>query len=156
MFVKKFIFNSIILSLSLFVLTHCVYNSVSFGGQAVGTNPSSNNATDQSTVPTSAQMQPSVRALELAKKALQDANTVRVQNNLAPLQWNQDIADQANIHSKAMADTKVLSHDGFMDRYKNIGSKHPNLAMGENVAESFDQGDVAQTVTNMWMSDEPH
>jgi len=146
----KFLSNFVILSIAIFIVAYSANNILS-----------TQTSTTKTTAPVSSS---AAKALELAHEAFQYANEIRAQNNKAPLTWDQDVADQANIHSKVMGDTipkhqgdTKLSHDGFQDRFNNIYSKHSSLsAMGENVAETSEQPDVAKFVTDKWMGHPPH
>lgn len=63
-------------------------------------------------------------------------NQHRIDNDLAPLDWNNDIADIALEHSINMAQGNVeFSHDGFSDRMNIIAGKIPGFLGGaENIA----------------------
>lgn len=76
-------------------------------------------------------------------------NTYRAEHGLAPLAWSADLTDLAAAHSREMAASRRLSHDGFRDRRAHTQS---TLCV-ENVAHNFP---TAETLLDGWRRSPGH
>lgn len=94
---------------------------------------------------------------ELANLTHQQINEYRVSLELAPLELNAQISEQARIHSENMAQkTQKLSHDGFETRVKALKSDIAYRRAAENVAFNMGYHDpVSQAVTG-WIKSDGH
>jgi uncharacterized protein YkwD len=101
--------------------------------------------------PASAQGRPG----ESEQTLLQSANRERMMQGLAPLKWNDALAEAARQHALRMAQQNTLSHQlpgepNLTDRASQAGARFQILA--ENVAE----GPSTQVIHQMWMHSPPH
>ena len=87
-------------------------------------------------------------------------NQKRAENNLPPLEWSEDMAKIARMHSKDMADNKFFSHqgrDGSMvdDRADTLGFSKWK-AIGENIAYNRGYDKPADFACERWMLSQSH
>jgi uncharacterized protein YkwD len=97
---------------------------------------------------------PTIASLE--QSVLQQINQYRQQRGLPALRSNSTIAQQSRQHSQNMANSGVLSHNGFSGRVSTIGRTIRYRSAAENVA--FNSGfsnPVAQAV-NGWLNSPGH
>jgi uncharacterized protein YkwD len=85
-------------------------------------------------------------------------NAYRKAGNLPLFKWDDTIAQAAREHSRDMAlGTVDFGHAGFRDRVAKLGAALPGLkGAGENVFESDDPTEVAQTAVAVWLKSPPH
>ncbi|MCE0498771.1 MAG: CAP domain-containing protein [Methylacidiphilales bacterium] len=85
-------------------------------------------------------------------------NAYRKADNLPPLQWDFNIAKVARDHSRDMAVGEVdFGHDGFHERVARLGALLPGLkAAGENIFESDDPDQLAQSAVAVWLKSPHH
>ncbi len=115
--------------------------------QDSGALRSSRNLGRRATAPTTASLERSV---------LQQINKYRQDRGLPALTSNSTIVQQSRQHSQNMANSGVLSHNGFSGRVSTISKTIPYRAAAENVA--FNSGfsnPVAQAV-NGWLRSPGH
>lgn len=97
---------------------------------------------------------PTVASLE--RSVFQQINQYRQQQGLAALRTNRTITQQARQHSQTMANSGVLSHDGFDGRVATIGRTIRYRSAAENVAYNVGfNNPTAQAVTG-WLNSPGH
>jgi uncharacterized protein YkwD len=102
----------------------------------------------------------SVTAGDLERKVFGLLNTVRRSQGLEALEWNDDVAAVARLHSQNMADDKFFSHrgsDGSMvdDRADRLGLGAWRT-IGENIAYMRGYDDPAALAVEKWMESTAH
>ena len=102
----------------------------------------------------------SATAGDLERKVFSMLNSVRNSQGLAPLEWNDDVAAVARLHSQNMADDKFFSHrgsDGSMvdDRADRLGLGAWRT-IGENIAYMRGYDDPAALAVEKWMESTAH
>jgi uncharacterized protein YkwD len=85
-------------------------------------------------------------------------NQYRKENELPPLAWDEAIAREARVHSKAMAEGETgFGHSGFGDRAKRLSSLLPGFrGAGENVLMTDDPDAVADHAVTLWLHSPHH
>jgi len=85
-------------------------------------------------------------------------NQYRKENKFPPLLWDDGIAKVARFHSRNMAIGKInFGHDGFGDRVSQLKVVMIGLrGAGENVFETNDPDQVAQSAVITWLKSPPH
>ena len=99
-------------------------------------------------------------AARIERRAFQMINEKRAEKGLAPLEWNDELANMARFHSKHMAEFKFFSHkdqEGLMvnDRADKFGL-HEWRAIGENIAFNKGFDDPAAMAVQNWMESRSH
>lgn len=102
----------------------------------------------------------SATAGDLERKVFGLLNTVRRSQGLEALEWNDDVAAVARVHSQNMADDKFFSHrgsDGSMvdDRADRLGLGAWRV-IGENIAYMRGYDDPAALAVEKWMESTAH
>lgn len=102
----------------------------------------------------------SARIFELERQAYDILNQKRKENGLAPIEWNEDMAKVARLHSENMAKFKFFSHagqDGLMvnDRADSLGF-YKWKAIGENIAYNRGYANPAEFAAERWMLSPTH
>ena len=102
----------------------------------------------------------SFAARDLEKQVFQLLNTERESNNLALLEWNDDVAKIARLHSENMAKYKFFSHtglDGLMvnERADLLGIRRWR-AIGENIAFSRGYDKPGEFAVEGWLNSAKH
>lgn len=102
----------------------------------------------------------SARIFELERQAFDILNQKRKENGLAPIEWNEDMAKVARLHSENMAKFKFFSHagqDGLMvnDRADSLGF-YKWKAIGENIAYNRGYANPAEFAAERWMLSPTH
>ena len=97
---------------------------------------------------------------ELEKQAFTLLNEQRKENNLPVLEWNEEIAKVARLHSENMAKYKFFSHVGVdgssvNDRADAFGISRWQ-AIGENIAYNRGYPKPAEFVVECWMKSPGH
>lgn len=97
---------------------------------------------------------------DIERKVFNMLNDVRQSQGLAPLEWNDDVAAVARLHSQNMADEKFFSHrgsDGSMvdDRADRMGLGAWRT-IGENIAYMRGYDDPANLAVEKWMESTAH
>lgn len=105
-------------------------------------------------LPRSKRAASSTAAME--QSLFQKINQYRQQRGLAALNLNSTITQQARQHSKNMANSRVLSHNGFDARVKTIGKTIPYRAAAENVAYNKGSSDPVSQAVNSWLKSSGH
>ncbi|GAX35220.1 CAP domain-containing protein [Nodularia sp. NIES-3585] len=91
----------------------------------------------------------------LEKSVFDDINRYRVDHNLPKLVLNENITQQARIHSQNMANGKVpFSHDGFEQRVTAIPLRYNNAS--ENVAVNRGYSNPASQAVTGWLESPGH
>ncbi|TVP60566.1 MAG: CAP domain-containing protein [Nodularia sp. (in: Bacteria)] len=91
----------------------------------------------------------------LEKSIFDDINQYRVKHNLPELTLNENITQQARIHSQNMANGKVpFSHDGFEQRVTAIPLRYNNAS--ENVAVNRGYSNPANEAVTGWLESPEH
>ncbi|HEY9670692.1 MAG TPA: CAP domain-containing protein [Waterburya sp.] len=112
---------------------------------------------DKSTPTTVAQRATPSQFAAMEQSVHQQVNQYRKSHNLPPLKWNAQIAQQARIHSQAMASGKVpFSHNGFEGRVKAIAKSIPYRRAGENVAYNLGYADPGKQAVEGWIKSTGH
>ena len=110
--------------------------------------------------------QPGIRVPEseaagkLERKVFEMLNTERRSQGLTELEWNEDVAAVARMHSNNMAEAKFFSHrgsDGSMvdDRADRVGLGSWRT-IGENIAYMRGFDDPAALAVEKWMESTAH
>ncbi|MBN1251943.1 MAG: CAP domain-containing protein [Bacteroidales bacterium] len=81
-------------------------------------------------------------------------NNHRLEIGLEAFEYSEVIWEQANQHSKDMAEGIVdFGHDGFSERIDNIQQEIGGSSAAENVAMGYS---TAESVVNGWLSSDEH
>ena len=96
----------------------------------------------------------STSAMEQA--VLQQINEYRRQKSLPVLTLNATISQQARSHSQDMAQSRVLSHDGFDTRIQTIGKTIAYRAAAENVAFNMGYANPDRQAVQGWIKSAGH
>lgn len=84
---------------------------------------------------------------------IRDTNAVRASMGLSSLTYNSRLAWGADMHSRFMAETQTLTHDGWSDRIIHAGYSFSSI--GQNVA--FTQGaSFDSSLISLWMESPGH
>jgi len=99
-------------------------------------------------------------AYDLERRVFERINAVRAENALAPLVWDESVAELAREHSRSMAEHKFFSHRGLdgltVDgRAETIGLGGWN-GIAENIAALKGQNDPGETVIKNWLKSPGH
>lgn len=106
---------------------------------------------------TPAQRATSSQFAAMEQSVHQQVNQYRKSHNLPPLKWDDRIAQQARIHSQAMASGKVpFSHNGFEGRVKAIAQSISYRRAGENVAYNLGYADPGKQAVQGWIKSTGH
>ena len=97
---------------------------------------------------------------DLEREIFARLNATRKSNGLDDLEWSEQVAAVANIHSENIADKKFFSHrgtDGSMvdDRADRVGLG-AWLTIGENIAYMRGYDDPAGLAIEKWMDSTAH
>ncbi|MCW5958734.1 MAG: CAP domain-containing protein [Pyrinomonadaceae bacterium] len=97
---------------------------------------------------------------ELEREAFRLLNEKRVQNGLKPVEWNEDVARVARVHSANMALNNFFSHqglDGLMvnDRADSLGIRDWR-SIGENIAYNRGYENPVEFAVLRWMQSQSH
>jgi len=91
----------------------------------------------------------------IGRKALDNTNIFRAQQNMPPMKWNQALADIAAEHAGQMARGEMpFSHQDFnkrVDRYP-----FPHMSAAENLAYNAGVSDVAGVAVDGWIKSPGH
>jgi uncharacterized protein YkwD len=103
---------------------------------------------------------PAPTVFDLERLAFQLINEKRAEQGLEALEWNEDIARMARLHSNDMAQNKFFSHsgnDGSMvdDRADRSGIKRWR-AIGENIAYNRGYKNPCEFAVEKWMLSPSH
>ncbi|WP_013321393.1 CAP domain-containing protein [Gloeothece verrucosa] len=97
------------------------------------------------------------RSSALEQDVYRQINQYRQSRHLAPLTFNNTIAQQARIHSQRMAAKTVpFSHEGFEKRLQQIGQTIPYQQAAENVAFNEGAKDPATVAVQGWLKSPGH
>jgi hypothetical protein len=82
-------------------------------------------------------------------------NATRTQQGLAPLQWNDQLAQAAKSHAKLILQNSQLSHQypGEADLAVRAGQAGAHF---QTIAENMAQGSSADSIQKEWMKSPPH
>jgi uncharacterized protein YkwD len=102
----------------------------------------------------------SAAAAALERHAFDSINRKRVERGMAPLEWSNDLAKVARLHSRNMADFKFFSHrgiDGSLvdDRADKFGISNWR-AIGENIAFNRGYAHPDDFAVESWMGSTAH
>lgn len=87
----------------------------------------------------------------------QQINQYRQSRNLPPLTLDQQISEQARLHSQAMANGQVpFSHNGFAQRVEAIRRYIPYRGAAENVAYNQGYSNPGQQAVQGWIKSDGH
>jgi uncharacterized protein YkwD len=92
----------------------------------------------------------------LEQSVFQQINQYRQQQGLAPLTLNSTITGQARQHSKNMANSRTLSHNGFNTRVQTISKTIAVRGAAENVAYNAGFSNPAAQAVNGWLKSSGH
>jgi len=91
----------------------------------------------------------------LGRKALDDTNVFRGQEQRPPLRWSQALSDIAADHARQMARGEMpFSHQGFDDRVRRY--PFPYMTAGENLAYNSGVSDAAGQAVQGWIKSPGH
>lgn len=112
------------------------------------------------TVPTIVLVTSATVINQLERKAFDILNEKRKENGLLPVQWSEDAAKIARLHSENMAKFKFFSHaglDGSMvnDRADALGFSKWR-AIGENIAYNRGYENPVEFACQRWMQSQTH
>jgi uncharacterized protein YkwD len=96
----------------------------------------------------------SLKALEQSINT--QINQYRQSRNLPPLTLDSRISEQARAHSQAMANSGVLSHDGFDQRVKAIARLITYRGAAENVAYNQGYSNPGEQAVQGWIKSPGH
>lgn len=106
---------------------------------------------------TSIQTPPSSNMHEVAVRAANLVNEFRASNGLEPLVYSPEIFQAAKKHAELMAKGEAsFSHDGFMDRLKEISKILTFQKGGENLAKVKGYSDPAAASVEGWIKSQGH
>jgi uncharacterized protein YkwD len=101
-----------------------------------------------------------VTVFDLEKKAFQLINEKRAALKLAPLEWSEDVARVARVHSQNMAQHKFFSHTGFDGSMVDDRADQNGLsrwrAIGENIAYNRGYENPIEFAVERWMLSPKH
>jgi uncharacterized protein YkwD len=83
-------------------------------------------------------------------------NQYRQKQNFPPLTFDETIADQARLHSAAMAKVGRISHNGFNGRAAALGKSIKYSGVAENVASNQGFQDPGLIAVKSWISSPTH
>jgi uncharacterized protein YkwD len=83
-------------------------------------------------------------------------NQYRQEQNFPPLAFDETIADQARLHSAAMANVGSISHNGFDGRAAALGKTIEYSGVAENVASNQGFSDPGLIAIKSWISSPKH
>ncbi len=106
--------------------------------------------------PTRATRQRARASTSLERSVFQQINQYRQQQGLSALTTNSAITRQARRHSQNMANSSLLSHDGFDGRVKTIGKTIRYRSAAENVAYNFGFSNPAAQAVSGWLKSPGH
>lgn len=97
---------------------------------------------------------------QLEHKAFEILNEKRKENGLPPIQWSEDMAKVARLHSENMAKYKFFSHEGqdgsmVNDRADALGFSKWR-AIGENIAYNRGYDNPVEFACQRWMQSPSH
>jgi len=101
-----------------------------------------------------------VNVFELEKIVFDLINQRRTANGLPELNWNEDVAKVARLHSQNMAESKFFGHRGLDglrvdDRAVSLGLKNWQ-AIGENIASNRGFANPTASAVEAWMNSPGH
>ena len=97
---------------------------------------------------------------DIERRAFEQTNRMRIQNGLAPFEWDADIGRMARIHSESMSRQGFFSHvtpDGLRlrDRARAAGILRYSV-LGENIAYNQGYEDAGGVAVEKWMLSPKH
>jgi uncharacterized protein YkwD len=92
----------------------------------------------------------------MERSILQQINQYRQQKKLPLLATNSTITQQARQHSRSMASSRVMSHDGFSTRVANIGKAIAYRSAAENVAYNMGYSTPERQAVEGWLKSTGH
>ena len=100
------------------------------------------------------------QATPIERRAFQQTNQARVENGLAPLEWDSELCRMARVHSEKMAQRGFFSHetpDGMLlkERARANGVLHFRV-IGENIAYNKGYDDPGGFAVERWMTSSGH
>lgn len=96
------------------------------------------------------------RLKEMGWEAHQEVNRYRRRRNLPPLAWSEVVYKECLDHSRDMARSGRLSHDGFNRRVANIRAKVSANGVAENVAYNWNVDDPVRVAVQGWIDSPGH
>jgi uncharacterized protein YkwD len=90
------------------------------------------------------------------RSVFRQINNYRKKKGLSLLSSNATITRQARQHSQDMADSRVLSHDGFNSRVDTIGESISYRSAAENVAYNMGYSAPDQQAVEGWIKSTGH
>lgn len=153
--------TTVFILLVLFVCASLVtaqYNS-SFVKPATGLNENANDSLSRQRIVKTTNVK-YLTTLDLEKNAFALINQRRFEKNLGALQWSDEVAEIARVHSQNMAKHKFFNHrgiDGSMvdDRAFDLGVKNWQ-AIGENIAFNCGYENPVEFAVERWMLSASH
>lgn len=95
-----------------------------------------------------------------SRTAFEMVNRVRVENGLAPLAWNDDLAKAANLHSQNMAEFHFFSHKGLDSKMVSDRADSAGVgkwrSIGENIAFNRGYNDPVAMTVQLWLDSPSH
>jgi len=113
------------------------------------------------TVKPTAPLKPSAeQLLDFEKQAFSLINQKRAEIGLAPLEWSDDIAKLARLHSENMVKFNFFSHRGVDGKMVDARADDLGItkwtAMGENIAYNRGFKNPIETAVEKWMLSQSH
>uniref|UniRef100_A0A7S1B1C1 SCP domain-containing protein n=1 Tax=Noctiluca scintillans TaxID=2966 RepID=A0A7S1B1C1_NOCSC len=91
----------------------------------------------------------------LGRRALDETNIFRGQQNMPPLKWSQALSNIAEEHAQQMARGEMpFSHKGFNDRVQKY--PFPYMSAAENLAYNGGVADTAKVAVDGWIKSPGH
>lgn len=101
-----------------------------------------------------------IQIYELEKLAFSLANQKRADNGLTPVEWNDEVAKVARLHSENMVKFKFFAHTGIDG--KNVDGRADSFGLtkwtliGENIAYNRGYKNPVETAVEKWMLSPSH
>ncbi|MBP9663177.1 MAG: CAP domain-containing protein [Pyrinomonadaceae bacterium] len=101
-----------------------------------------------------------VNANALSRAAFDLINKKRAENGAAPLNWSEDLARVASVHSHNMAELNFFSHRGLDNKVVSDRADDAKLgrwrAIGENIAFNRGYSDPVSRTVQLWLDSPSH
>ena len=98
---------------------------------------------------------------DIEQRIFQSVNQARIQRSLPPLEWHQDLAHQARLHSRRMAERRFFSHidpqrGGMAERIRSDPTLPRYRAAAENLYFAQGSADPAREAVLRWLDSPGH
>jgi uncharacterized protein YkwD len=101
-----------------------------------------------------------VNTVAVERLAFEAINRKRAESGLAPLEWSNDLARVARLHSQNMAELQFFSHRGLDSKFVSDRADDLNIgrwrAIGENIAYNRGFEDPVAKAIELWLGSNTH